>query len=110
MPAKVFLWSALSRPREGSFRPFCAARQPAVDRLSGQIRQGQLCIAPRAGIHQVLLNQSCQAEAFIEFRNEHQTPDGGHPRPLKLHAQELMERELTRLMAFLTHRVSSSGT
>src|SRR5262245_44210702 len=106
MPAKVFLRSALSRSREGSFRPFCAARQLAVDRLAGQIRQGQLWIAPRAEIYQVLLNQSCQAEAFIEFANEHPTSVEGHPRPLKLHTQELMERELTRLMAFLTHRVS----
>ncbi len=50
-----------------------AASQSAVGGLPEQIRQGKLCIPPRAGIHQVVLNKSCQAEAFIEFANDQQT-------------------------------------
>jgi hypothetical protein len=40
--------------------------QPAVGGLPEQIRQGKLCIPPSARIHQVILNESGQAEAFIE--------------------------------------------
>jgi hypothetical protein len=55
------------------------------------------------------LRVSLYPETFIEFASAHQTPAGAHPRPLKLHAHEPLRRELTRLMAVLTHRVSSSG-
>jgi len=34
---------------------------------------------PGAGIHQVVLNESCQAEPFIEFAYEQQTAVGSHP-------------------------------
>ncbi len=61
--------------REFDLRP----SQSAVGGLSEQILQGKLCIAPSAGIHQVILNESCQVEAFIEFANEQQTAVGGHP-------------------------------
>ncbi len=75
--------------------------QPAVGGLPGQIRQGKLCIAPRAAIHQVILNESCQAEAFIEFANEQQTAIRSHPRSLKIDAQKPVERELKGLILAL---------
>jgi hypothetical protein len=62
-------------------------------------------MAPRAGMPQVLLNQSCQTEALIEVANEPQTRLGGHPRPLNLHTQALMAQALARLMACLPQGV-----
>lgn len=58
-------------------QPACC--RPAVGGLLEQIRQEKLCIPPGAGIHQVILDESRQAEAFIEFANEQQTTIRGHP-------------------------------
>ena len=83
--------------------------QPAVGGLPEQIRQGKLCISPRAGIHLVILDESRQAEAFIEFANKQQTAVGSHSRSLKIDAQKPVEGELKGLISAFTHWVSTSG-
>src|SRR5712692_6142095 len=67
-------WSeriSTARPPEGRIACYLCGivqvfvpSQPAVGRLPERIRQGKLCIPAGAGIHQVILNESRQAEAF----------------------------------------------
>jgi hypothetical protein len=46
--------------------------QPAVHRLSHEIGEAELRIQPVARIRQVLRDERSQAEALIQFPNEHQ--------------------------------------
>jgi hypothetical protein len=56
----------------------------------------------------LILNESCQVEAFIEFANYQQTGIRSHPRSLKIDAQKPVEAELKGLILALTHWVSTS--
>lgn len=57
----------------------------------------------------MILNESCQAEAFIEFANEQQTAVGSHSRSLKIDARKPVEGDLKELILALTDWVSTSG-
>src|SRR6266545_5702852 len=41
--------------------------QAAIDRLAEQVGQGELAVAPGAGIAEMALDERAEAETFIEF-------------------------------------------
>ena len=83
------------------------ARDAAVDGLAQQVRQRKLRVLP-ARIGQVLGDQFAKAQSFIQFADQNQAAVGGDARSLEIHLQRSVERELKRLILFLTHWVLTS--
>ena len=73
------------------------AREPAVDRLSQQIRQAELGIQPLSGVAEVLRDECRQPQAFIQLAYQNETGIGGDARPLERDLQKTIECELKGL-------------
>ena len=84
------------------------AREPAVDRLSQEIRQAALGVQALSGVAQVLGDECRQPQPFIQLAHQNETGVGGDARPLECDLQKAIERELKRLVLSCTHRVSPS--
>ena len=74
------------------------AREPAVDRLSQEIRQAELGVQALSGLAQVLGDECRQPQAFIQLAHQKETGVGGDARPLECDLQKPIERELKRLV------------
>ena len=73
------------------------AREPAVDRLSQEIRQAELGVQALSGVAQVLGDECRQPQAFIQLAHQNETGVGGDARPLERDLQKAIEGELKGL-------------
>jgi hypothetical protein len=58
--------------------------QAAIDGLAEEIRQGELGVAPGAGIAEVSLDQGVEAEVLVQLAWQQQPGVGGHRRAMEL--------------------------
>lgn len=84
------------------------AREAAVGRLTEQIGQRELEVAPRTEIREVSLDQRAQAEPLVRLaRQPQQQPGvGGHRRAMELDAELGVQREANRASFRVTHWVA----
>ena len=81
----------------------------AIDGLAKEIRQGELVVAPGAGIAEVSGDQGAQAEALVLLAWQQQPSIGSHRRAMELDAKLGVEREENRASFRVTHWVVPSA-
>jgi hypothetical protein len=78
------------------------ARQSAVYRLPHEVGQQSLHVHS-ALVGQVLFDELAEAQPFIQLPHQEPAAVGGHSRPLEVHLQPAIERELKWPILCLTH-------
>jgi hypothetical protein len=83
-------------------------REAAVRRLSQQVGEGRARILG-AGGRQVFIDESAQAEAFVELPDQNRTSVGNDPEPRKIHVPQVFEREMKGLILYARHGGWTTG-
>jgi len=92
-----------------SFVEVFISSHAALDRLPQQVGEGELGVLPTAGARQMLFDQFSEPESLVKFAYQDQAAVGSDAGTLEIDFERSVERELKRLILYLTHGVLTFG-